>query len=224
MVSPASVMVGAGLAGITVIGTNFTPTSQVIFNGVTVATSYQSSTVLSTQLYPNPFGTVGTYTVSVQDQSGKSNQVNFKVYSPIQGPQLFSALPGYPMGGSESQIAVGDIDGDGLADAITRGPESINSASISILRGQRDGTFAQSKLVSGAGTAFAVGDVNGDGSNDIVAGLYPASASSSSTSSFTVLQNDGKGNFTQGATATFNGTYPGPISPESQPSDPPISL
>ena len=211
MVSPANVMVGAGLAGFTVIGSNFTPTSQVIFNGAVADTFYQSSTKLTAQPAPNPFGNVGTYGVIVKDTAGKSNQVSLTVYAPTQGPEPFSALSGYPMGGSESPIAVGDIDGDGLADVITIGPAVLNSPTIAILRGQRDGTLAPAKYIPGAGTAFTVGDVNGDSANDIVAGLYPASASNASTSSFTVLLNDGKGNFTQGATGTFNGTYPGPI-------------
>jgi len=145
------------------------------------------------------------------DTAGNSNQVNFRVYAPQQGPQPFSALSGYSMGGQESQIAVGDFDGDGLADVVTNAIASGFSPNLAIFRGQRDGTLATAKFINGAGTAFAVGDVNGDGTNDIITALYPASASSGSTSSFTILLNDGKSNFAPGSPVSSLGLILGQL-------------
>jgi hypothetical protein len=198
----------------TVYGSNFTTSSVVMLDGATVDTFFVSSSELSAIPMPSQVAVLGTYSVLVSDPTGQSNTFSLTVYSPSQGPQPFLALPGYRIGNQESPgiIAMADVNGDGLDDVITNGPVSPGSPSIAVLFGQRDGTLsAPSYILGAAATTLAIGDVNGDGVTDIVAGIFPALGSNSSTmSSFTVLLNDGTGHFSVGNPQTFTGTYPGP--------------
>jgi len=215
LIAPSEVMVFAAPSmTLTVFGSHFTNSSVVMLNGAAVDTFFVSSTELSAIPMPSQVAAVGTYTVLVNDPAGQSNTSSLTVYSPSQGLQPFLALPGYRIGNQEfpGVIAMADVNNDGLDDVITNGPVSSGSPSIAVLYGQRDGTLsAPSYILGAAATTLTVGDVNGDGVADIVAGIFPAMGSNSSTmSSFTVLLNDGTGKFSVGIPQTFTGTYPGP--------------
>ena len=156
----------------------------------------------------------GSYSVAVSDSGALSNSVSVVVYPPVEGIQPFQALSAYFVGAGHGPgaIAMADVDGDGLVDVILNGPSAPNQLDIAILKGQSDGSLSTPTLIQGvAANALAAGDVNGDGAADIIAAIYPAPSSNGSTSSFTVLLNDGKGNFTPGQTVVFNGAHPNPM-------------
>jgi hypothetical protein len=203
----------ASTSTLKVYGSNFTSASVVEVNGAAVTTSFQSSTELWGTPNPGQLDAPGNYSITVNNSTAQSNALPLTVYYPTQGPQPFLALPGYYTGPQQSPaaIAVADVNGDGRTDVVLTA--GMNTSNIAVLLGQADGTLGAPQYLSGGASALALGDVNGDGFPDIVAGNYPAVGSSNdpTTSSLTVLLNDGKGNFSTGVTQTFTGNYPGPM-------------
>jgi len=196
-----------------IYGSGFTSASKVEINGTAVDTSFQSSTELFSFPASDILVSPGVYLITVSDPSGNSNAVPLTVYAPKQGPNPFLALPGYYTGAQEipTAIAIGDLNEDGRADIVTSsGP---TGTAIALMLGQSDGTLSAPQFVSGAAWALAAGDLNGDGFGDIVAGNFPAvgTTNNQTTSSITLMLNDGAGHFTEGATQSFTGTYPGPM-------------
>ncbi|MEO2035787.1 MAG: FG-GAP-like repeat-containing protein, partial [Planctomycetaceae bacterium] len=71
-----------------------------------------------------------------------------------------------PIGMDLGSLAVGDIDGDTIPDAVV----SLSSRGISILTGNGDGSFRESHRITGIGTrdGILLVDLDGDNDNDIV--------------------------------------------------------
>ncbi len=186
-----------------VFGSGFTAASVVTINQEPANTSYVSATHLQATPSSSQVASVGNYTIAVTDGGLTSGTLIFVVYLPAQGIQPFLAASGYFVGSlkSPAAVAVADLDGDGLAEVIINGPPtSSNSPTTAILKGQSNGSLAAFQVIPGVGgAAYAVGDVNGDGTPDIVAVIG---------GSFTVLLNEGKGNFVSGQTVSFNGIFP----------------
>jgi hypothetical protein len=65
-------------ATLTVVGSNFTPNSIVVFDGAEAVTVFGSDTALSAAVHQN---TAGTYDVLVRDVNGDSNVVTFRFIS-----------------------------------------------------------------------------------------------------------------------------------------------
>ena len=126
------------------------------------------------------------------------------------GDGTFKQIPLNPP--SVSVIALADLNGDGILDAVA-------SPGTSIYAGNGDGTFqttpfytvpvsCNANACTEAGS-FALGDVNGDGNPDL---MFVESGSVPLSPSLVLYLGDGHGNFTQDPNYYFLGTILGGIS------------
>lgn len=102
-----------------------------------------------------------------------------------------------------SQIAVGDVNGDGIPDIVVLAPVSINNgptiAGLGTLLGNGDGTFQNPVISATQSTesySLVLGDFNRDGKLDAVVGDV-------ANNKILVYLGDGTGSFTAGATSTL---------------------
>ena len=102
-----------------------------------------------------------------------------------KGDGTFQTPVSFPVGGGPSAVAVGDFNGDGIADLAVTNSTTNN---VSILLGNGDGTFSPAvNYLAGAASpiAIAVGDFNGDGKADLLIG----------GAAVTILPGNGDGTF-----------------------------
>ena len=117
------------------------------------------------------------------------------------GDGTFKQIPLDPASSSASVIALADLNGDGILDAVY-------SPGTSIYAGNGDGTFQTTPFYTvplpcpgglcASVTSFALGDVNGDGNSDLL--LVESAAS------LVVYLGDGHGHFTQDPNNYFVGS------------------
>ena len=84
-ISPSSGTVGSAAFALTVTGTRFLSTSQVVWNGSQLATTYVSSTSLTAQILASDLTSAGTATVAVQNPTpggGTSGNLTFTINPP----------------------------------------------------------------------------------------------------------------------------------------------
>jgi len=201
-VEPSRVMLGVAIGVATLVGSNFTASSTVLFDGAAVQTVYENPSLQFT-MPTTAWNVAQSHTVQVTDPTnGKSNVATFEVYAPQPGPALFNGQLTQYM--SESLITnslVSDLNGDGRADLVLVAPPSNSNPTqyVPVVRhGQADGTFSSSSpLVSFtldiSPNMVLAGDFNGDGHTDLI--LF-GSQGSPGSSSYQVLLNDGTGHFT----------------------------
>lgn len=103
------------------------------------------------------------------------------------GNGTFAAAVPYTVGHSPFQVAIGDLNGDGIPDlAVTNNGDN----TVSILYGVKGGTFTAGPILT-TGTqpyGVAIGDFSNNGKNDIAVTCY-------STSQLYVFLNSGNGTF-----------------------------
>ena len=105
---------------------------------------------------------------------------------------LFGPSQNFATGNSPLSVAIGDLDGDGVADlVITNG----NSNTVSVLLGNGDGTFQprQDFAVGNGPWSVAIGDLDGDGVPDLAVANTGSGSNPGNTVS--VLLGNGDGTF-----------------------------
>jgi hypothetical protein len=122
-----------------------------------------------------------------------------------KGDGTFQAKAASPTNGNNSRAtAVGDFNGDGVADLaiVNQGaPNDNGKSSVTILLGKGDGTFTAAAASPAAGTyssAIAVGDFNGDGKADLA-------VANQGDGTAVILLGKGDGTFTAGTSASGAG-------------------
>jgi hypothetical protein len=120
------------------------------------------------------------------------------------GDGTFGSQVNYPAEDNPSQMALGDLNGDGKADLATANSNGPNNVSLFLNHG--DGTFAAPVNYAAGGNNFMgwieLGDLNGDCKLDVVA------ADSSNDNNVSILLNKGDGTFATVVKYPTGGTYP----------------
>jgi len=125
-----------------------------------------------------------------------------------KGDGTFTATTESPATGTDPfSVAVGDFNGDGKADLAVANKNDGNAGTLTILLGNRDGTFtptAASPATGNGPESVAVGDFNGDGIPD----LAVVNNNDGNAGTLTILLGNGDGTFTPAAVspATGNGS------------------
>jgi len=145
--------------------------------------------------------------LAVVNQSG--NSVSVLLGNGLGG---FGAKTDFATGSAPAALAIGDVNGDGKPDLVVANALFGNGNTVSVLRGNGDGTF-QAKVdltVGKAPNGVAITDVDGDGIPDIVTanGTYDTVSLLRGTGggAFDAEVEFGAGNFPSGlAVADLNG-------------------
>jgi len=115
------------------------------------------------------------------------------------GPIFRASFLGFDAGASPRSIAIGDLNGDGIADLAA---VSQYSSTVAVLLGKGDGTYREEReYPAGNGQSFAVAtaDVNGDGKPDLI-------ITHSNPSTVSILLGNGDGSFGASADIGVGGT------------------
>jgi len=145
-------------------------------------------------------GSGANYTVNVTGITGAGTLGLNLVNSPtITALPSFAAQAIVATASKPASVILGDVNGDGELDIITA---NYNSANVSVLLGNGNGTFKDQQTIATGTQPFSVtlGDVNGDGSLDIIT----ANRGSNNAS---VLLGNGDGAF-KAQTTLSTGTQP----------------
>lgn len=207
-------MAGVPIGGLTAMGSNFTSSSKVLFDGVSVSSFFRSASTIEVSFDVAVSAQPKTHTIQISDPNGLSNTLTYDVYAPQPGPLNFLGQPRFtPVPNLAGKGTLADVNGDGLSDLITVTPiNGNNPVQLTVAFGQKDGTvsppvsagFTLANQVptptNVLPTQVLAGDFNGDGSIDLVF-IY--------ASSYQVLLNDGSAHFAAAGSGTFPGSTSG---------------
>jgi hypothetical protein len=128
--------------------------------------TFNASSASLTQTVIGSTATAGIYAVGVD--AGAAPEV--KVYDAVTGAQRFSFLPYDQTFHGGVHVAIGDVNGDGVADIIT-GPGAGGGPLVEVFSGKDLSLLAAFNAYDARflnGVFVASGDVNGDGFADII--------------------------------------------------------
>lgn len=160
--SPASTMVGSAATTLTVTGTNFISSSQVLWNGSPLTTAYVSATSLTAQIPASDLTSTGIASVSVQNPApggGTSSALTFTIgpntttlsivnipgndvaWSPVQN-KLYVSVPGSSGTYSNAISAIDPVTGSVVPS------QSLSSTPYGLALSD-DGTYLYTAINSG---------------------------------------------------------------------------
>ncbi|WP_324671433.1 FG-GAP-like repeat-containing protein [Hymenobacter sp. GOD-10R] len=143
---------------------------------------------------------VATLTAAAQSSTGASAKSHVFQFTTATSPStgVFGGNQEVTVAGQPSQVAAGDIDGDGDLDLLT----PINGNTVSVRRNDGNGIFSGNQEIPMSTPAYAtLGDIDGDHDLDLVVANYVNNGTVS------VRLNDGTGSFSGSQTVAV-GSYP----------------
>lgn len=106
--SPNSAVAGGPAFTLTVNGLDFSPTSEVRWNGEARPTTFVSAQLITADIPASDIASVCTATVSVIDTNGTSNEISFPISAIELAPNSLTRLLGQPISGGLPDLAVSD--------------------------------------------------------------------------------------------------------------------
>jgi len=163
---PSTAPAGPGLT-LTVVGSGFVAGSIVQLNGAELSTTFLSADQLTAAISATVIASEGTAFVTVLNP-GPGGGVSNTAFLSITVSTTAVVFGGttYTVGEYPVCAVTGDFNGDGKLDLAVG---NLNSATVSILLGNGDGTFGPKQdFATGSNPrSIAVGDFNGDGKLDL---------------------------------------------------------
>jgi hypothetical protein len=175
-VNPNTIGVGSAATTITATGSNFIPSSLVMWNGTALSTSYTNSTTLTAQVPATDLANTGTATVTV-----------------------FSPLPG---GGTSSGVTV-TIATNPVPTLTSISPNTAAAGSAATTITATGTNFVSTSTVNWNGTALATTYTN---STTLTATVPSSDLTTAGTASVTVVNPTPGGGTTSAVTFTISGT------------------
>jgi hypothetical protein len=166
---PPSAKPGSGGFTLVVIGSDFSHSSSVYWNGTSRVTEFVSRSRLNALINAADVAKAGTASVTVVN-SGKRIPASNVVYFPVRGRSASVVLTADPQLTTQGALVVGDFNNDGKLDVAVAQQSGNSTGILNVFLGKGNGDFEvpvqinldvwPERIVSG--------DFNGDGNLDLI--------------------------------------------------------